>query len=263
MMDGGVIEVGGISILLRVEDCALQEVLGWRFSRYFTSKPSAEPVELTVTMTPNGEDGRPERPRAEWREGRWFIEGHDFRAEWFPESRRGLVKLEQAGHRSVDCVLRVLYSILLAPKGGCLLHAASAMRNGRAFAFTGVSGSGKTTLSRLAPPDVILLTDELSYILPVDGIYRAFGTPFGGMGMTGNNSAPLQALYLLAKGPQNKIEPLPRRQAVHALMQNTPFFAKDSKLLEAVLETACRIAACVPAYRLTFAPTADVWEMIG
>jgi hypothetical protein len=44
------------------------------------------------------------------------------------------------------------------------VHAASAVRNGRAFVFAGISGTGKTTISRLAPPDVTLLTDEISYV---------------------------------------------------------------------------------------------------
>ena len=264
MISGGVIEVGGIPVLLRVEDHALQEAVDKRYASYLTCEPSAKPIELTVTVAPNGGAYRGDLPRAEWLEGRWLFECLDFRGEWFPDSGHGWVRQEQAVHRSIDSVLRILHSLLLVPKGGCLLHAASAVRNGRAFAFTGVSGAGKSTLARLAPPDAVLLTDEISYIRSIDGVYKAFGTPFVGIGMTGENiSAPLQALYLLAKGPENKIEPLSRKQAVNVLMRNTPFYAKDQKLIEVLLETVCRIAACVPAYRLTFAPTPAIWEMIG
>ena len=265
MMPGRIVEVGGVPVLLRVEDRALQEAVDKWYADYLTTKPSAEPFELTVKVAPDGGGYRGDQPRVEWLEGRWLFERFDFRAEWFPDSGRGWVRQEWAFHQSIDSVLRVLHSILLAPKGGCLLHAASAVRNGRAFAFTGVSGAGKTTLARLAPPDVILLTDEISYIRSVDEIYRAFGTPFAGdLGIAGENiSAPLEALYLLAKGPENKIEPLSRKQAVNVLMRNILFFAKDPKLVEVLFETACRIAACVPAYRLTFTPTPDVWEMVG
>lgn len=264
MSPGGTIEIGGVPVLLRVKDRALQEVIDKRYAPYFTAKPSAPPIELTVTVAPNGGKCREELPRAAWLEGRWLFERHDFHAEWFPDSRCGWVKQEAAVHYPIDSVLRVIHSILLASQGGCLLHAASAVRNGRAFAFTGVSGAGKTTLARLAPPDVALLTDEVSYIRSVNGVYEAFGTPFVGMGITGENlSAPLHGLYLLDKGPENRIEPLSRKQAVNVLMRNTPCYAKDSKLIESLLETACRIAACVPAYRLIFAPTPAVWEMIG
>jgi hypothetical protein len=65
---------------------------------------------------------------------------------------------------SIDGVLRILHSLILARQGGFLVHAASVVRNGRAFVFAGISGTGKTTISRLAPPDVTLLTDEISYI---------------------------------------------------------------------------------------------------
>src|ERR1035441_2732392 len=180
MIPGRIVEVGGVPVLLRVEDRALQEAVDKWYADYLTTKPSAEPFELTVKVAPDGGGYRGDQTRVETLEGRWLFEGFDFRAEWFPGSGRGWVRQEWAFHQSIDSVLRVLHSILLAPKGGCLLHAASAVRNGRAFAFTGVSGAGKTTLARLAPPDVVLLTDEISYIRSVDGVYRAFGTPFAG-----------------------------------------------------------------------------------
>jgi hypothetical protein len=63
-------------------------------------------------------------------------------------------------------VLRILHSLILARTGGFLVHAASAVRHGWAFVFAGISGTGKTTLARLAPPDVTLLTDEISYLRP-------------------------------------------------------------------------------------------------
>ena len=265
MTPGRIVEVGGLPVLLRVEDCALQKAVDAWYAGYLTTKPSATPFELTVTVAPDGGGARGDRPRVEWLDGRWLFERFDFRAEWSPDSGHGWVKQEWAFHQSIDSVLRVLHSILLAPKGGCLLHAASAVRNGRAFAFTGPSGAGKTTLMRLAPPDAVLLTDEISYIRSVDGAYRAFGTPFAGdLGIAGENiSAPLQALYLLAKGPENKIEPLSRKQAINVLMRNILFFAKDPKLVEALFETACRIAACIPVYRLTFTPSPAVWEIIA
>jgi ABC-type multidrug transport system ATPase subunit len=56
---------------------------------------------------------------------------------------------------SLDSVLRILHTLLLAREGGFLLHASSAIRNGSAFLFSGVSGAGKTTMARLAPPDVV------------------------------------------------------------------------------------------------------------
>ena len=82
------------------------------------------------------------------------------------------------------------------------MHSASAVRNGRAFLFPAVSGAGKTTISRLAPPDVTLLTDEISYVRRVADGYHAHGTPFAGdLGRAGENiSAPVAGLQLLVQG---------------------------------------------------------------
>jgi len=95
--------------------------------------------------------------------GRWIMERGDFRAEWDPECRRGWIR-QTANPYAIDGVLRILHSLILAREGGFLVHAASAVRNGRAFVFAGISGTGKTTISRLAPADVTLLTDEISYV---------------------------------------------------------------------------------------------------
>ena len=114
----------------------------------------------------------PNIPRADLEVSRnqnvWKISRSDFWAEWDTQSRRGLVR-QSPNPYSIDTVLRILHSLVLTEEGGFLVHAASAIRNGRAFLFSGVSGAGKTTISRLAPPDVTVLTDEISYVRKCGG----------------------------------------------------------------------------------------------
>jgi hypothetical protein len=121
--------------------------------------------QLEVELVPPGivSDAEDVRVRLEGR--RWVMERGDFRAEWDPERRRGWVR-QSPNPYSIDSVIRILHSLFLAREGGFLVHAASAIRNGRAFLFAGLSGAGKTTLCRMAPPDVVLLTDEISYVRP-------------------------------------------------------------------------------------------------
>ena len=163
---------------------------------------------------------------------------------------------QSANPYSVDCVLRILHSLTLAREGGFLLHAASAVRNGKAFLFSGVSGAGKTTIARLAPTDVTLLTDEISYVRWQSGGYIACGTPFAGeLARVGENcSAPLAALYFLAKGPENRIDPVSSADAVGLLLRNILFFAEDPDLVKQLFRSVFEFVERVPVQRLTFFP---------
>jgi hypothetical protein len=187
----------------------------------------------------------------------------DFRAQWDPRAGRGRIR-QSANPYSIDSVLRIVHTLILAQEGGFLLHAASAVRNGHAFLFSGVSGAGKTTISRLAPSDVTLLTDEVSYVRRENDGYRACGTPFAGeLARLGENcSAPIHTLFLLEKGAENKIERADTVEAVRGLLQNILFFAEEVELVKMVFRSACEFVDGVPVQRLTFVPNQRVWDMI-
>ena len=235
------------------------------------------PFRLDVELLPEGAPGPDEDVRVRREGGRWVLTRGDFRAEWQPEQRRGWVR-QTANPYAIDSVLRIVHTLLLAEAGGFLLHAASAIRNGKAFLFSGKSEAGKTTLARLAPAEVTLLSDEISYIRratrgldgrgrpsPQDqGGYIAYGTPFAGeLAKAGENvSAPITALYFLEKAAQQRVEPLGTSEALFRLMQNILFFAEDEVLVRQVFEAAGEFVLNVPAYRLAFAPEAGVWELI-
>src|SRR5262249_35150747 len=133
------------------------------------------------------------------------------------------------------------------------------------FLFSGVSGAGKTTISRLAPPDATFLTDEISYVRREEDRFVACGTPFAGeMGRPGENCcAPLAALFFLAKGRENRINPMEPSDAVRLLMRNILFFANDPELVKLVFRSAFEFVERVPVKRLTFFPDERVWEDIG
>jgi hypothetical protein len=68
---------------------------------------------------------------------------------------------------------------------------------------------------------------------------------------------------MLAQGSTNKRELLPTPKAAAALLRNVLFFAEEPEYVRLVFEAACRAASSIPVYRLTFVPTAEVWEMIS
>jgi hypothetical protein len=270
-IDGLTIDIGGMPIRVRTDNSDFRRLLERRYGHFATARGPAvgpNPVfDLEVELVPAGivsdADARVSRDGE-----RWVMERGDFRAEWEPLSRTGWVR-QSANPYSIDAVLRMVHSLLLAQEGGFLVHAASSVRNQRAFLFAGVSGAGKTTISRLAPPDVTLLTDEISYVRtatePVNGHpYVAFGTPFAGeLAQIGENlRAPVAGVYLLAKGPENHMEAVGEAAAARALLRNILFFAQDADLVRLVFQSALDFVRRVPVSRLVFTPDARVWEMI-
>lgn len=257
------VEIGGKPILLRTQDAAFRDLLKKRYAGFVRpSGRSAFTFDVDVI--------RPERLVSEaeelevWQsEGIWHLERGDFRAHWDPRVGRGRI-LQALSPYAIDSVLRIVHTLIQAPEGGFLLHGASAIRNGRAFLFSGISGAGKTTISRLAPPDSTLLTDEISYVGKDGEGYRACGTPFAGeLAQLGENAAaPIDRLFFLAKGPENRIDPIETPDALRMLLRNILFFADDSELVKMVFRSACEFLARVPAFRLTFYPDERVWDLI-
>jgi len=257
------IEIGGMPIRLRTGSPSFFQSLVERY-RGFVTLPSGSPFfEFEIELVPPSKISEEDCVRVRLDAGLWFFQRGDFQAVLDPKLGRGTIR-QAAYPYSSDSVLRILHTLLLAREGGFLVHAASAVRNGRAFLFAGASGVGKTTISRLAPPDVTLLTDEISYVRRQDEGYFAFGTPFTGeLAQPGENlRAPVAALYLLAKGPENKIEPVAAAHAARGLLENILFFAGDPELVNLVFQSACEFAGRVPVYRLAFVPDSRVWDMI-
>ena len=265
------IEIGGIPIRVNTTDADFLNMLQNRYAGFVGSSEHAA-IEFDVDLFTPGFVDPDADVRVTQRAGKWALERGDFRAEWEPARRTGTIR-QSANPYSIDAVLRIVHTLVLAQEGGFLMHAASAIRNGKAFMFAGVSGAGKTTIARLAPSDATLLTDEISYVRK-DGrkdvkkqnlSYVAFGTPFTGeLAKLGENvSAPISAFYLLAQGPENRIDPVAPGQAVRELLANVLFFAEDQELVQRSFHAACEFVSRVPVSRLTFVPDARVWEMIG
>jgi hypothetical protein len=257
-----IIQIGKIPILVNSKSLDFLKMLQERYSGFIS--PTATPAfELDVEVVPPAKITEQDNVAVHVESGQWLIERGDLRVRCGLSSRRGRIT-QSANPYSIDTTLRIIHSLILAREGGLLVHAASAVRKGKAFLFAGVSGAGKTTIARLAPPDVTLLTDEISYVRRDGDGYVAHGTPFTGeLARIGENiEAPLAAVYMLGQGADNSVEPVRGAAAARALLQNILFFAHDPELVGMVFESACELVRKVPVYRLTFAPDARVWELI-
>jgi hypothetical protein len=257
------IEIGGMAIALRTNDPSFGRLIEDRYAGFVGTSPGPR-VEFDIDLYESSQSSPADDDlKVKIEAGEWLLQRGDFRARWNPGTSRGQIRQSRSPY-AIDCVLRIVHTLVLARQGGFLVHAASAIRGGKAFLFSGVSGAGKTTISRLAPPDATLLTDEISYVRREGNQYVACGTPFAGeLARVGENqSAPLSALFLLEKGLHNSIEPMGTTEAVQRLLRNVLFFADDPELVELVFQAVCEFASLVPIRRLIFVPDQRVWDII-
>jgi hypothetical protein len=256
------IEIGGMAIALRTQDPSFHHLIENRYSGFVGTSPDSL-LEFDIDLCELSESSVDDELEVKIEDGEWRLKRGDFRASWNPETSHGRIR-QSCSPYAIDCVLRIVHTLVLAREGGFLVHAASAIRGGKAFLFSGVSGAGKTTISRLAPPDATLLTDEISYVRREGNRYIACGTPFAGeLARVGENcSAPLSALFLLEQGLQNRVEPVGPSEAIQRLLRNILFFADDPELVKLVFQSACEFASLVPVHRLVFVPDQRVWDII-
>ena len=257
------IEIGGMQIALHTQDPSFHRLIESRYQGFGGTLPDSH-LEFDIDLCDPPESAADDDLEVKIDAGEWLLKRGDFRARWNPETSHGQIR-QSCSPYAIDCVLRIVHSLILARQGGFLVHAAIAIRGGKAFLFSGLSGAGKTTISRLAPPDATLLTDEVSYVRREGKRYMAYGTPFAGeLARVGENcSAPLSALFLLEKGLQNRIEPVGPSEAMRRLLRNILFFADDPELVKLVFQSACEFASLVPIRRLVFVPDQRVWEIIS
>ena len=165
---------------------------------------------------------------------------------------------------SIDAVLRIVHTLVLAPEGGFLVHGASAIRNGRGLRFRRCFGAEEHDLATCARRCQRPHRRNLVLAQGGDG-YVAYGTPFAGeLAKAGENlKAPVAAVLSARAGPgepDRRGELQPRQRA--ALLANILFFAEDAELVQAVFQSALDFVERVPVRGLTFVPDARVWELI-
>jgi hypothetical protein len=249
------ISIGNIPLRLHIGEPSLHGKARERYARFLCDAVDALPIFLNDSgVTPNaaGADGG----------------GSQFTYLWEKSSLRLEEKNAQfSGVRheyGLDSLIRILLSVLLAPQRGFLLHAATVLRDGRAYVFTGKSGAGKSTVASLSPVGSVL-TDEISLLKFVDGQWHAFGTPFWGEFRAGgaNVHAPVAGLYVLRQAPDDRVERISARESLRAILPNILFFARERSLTEKLLLWLTQFTASVPGYELFFRKDHHFWSVLA
>ena len=172
--------------------------------------------------------------------------------QWLPDSLvYHLFKLPVAG--------------LLLAQQGLLLHGCGVVVRDLGLMFCGPSGAGKSTMAALWHDSKrgLVVHDDSCGIRPVENGYRMHGVPWLTVeGFCTNQDAPLKALFFLEHGAENRCTPLAPVQALNLILSQVFVPFGDGAEVLSMSENCICLVEQIPAYRLSFVPTATVVDLI-
>lgn len=148
----------------------------------------------------------------------------------------------------------------LLSHGGLMLHSSAVAADGWAYLFSGPSGVGKSTHTRnwlrLLGESAYILNDDKPALVPKDGMFYAYGTPWSGKhDISRNEGLPLGGIAFIERGETNSITRIPSFEAASLLLSQTTRHIRAERM-NILLELIDRLLAEVPVYRLRC--TADI-----
>ena len=200
------------------------------------------------------------RPR--FRTGRCVLATGGFQGEITPDDRTAALRFHPAAtDGDVAYFLRTVFALAAFEQGAVLFHAAGIVHHEAAYCLFGHSGSGKTTASRLSTGKPVL-SDDLLLLAPAEEGVEVWATPFGRRRQPDLRVAPLRALLRLVQAPEDRLAPLPRGEALAALIANSPVINADAGRVPPLMEAWAAMLSRVPAQRLHFRKSNTFWEVI-
>lgn len=144
-------------------------------------------------------------------------------------------------------------------------HSALVEYQGQAFAVCAPSGTGKTTHARLwrDSKNALILNGDRAVMGKSGAGWTAYGTPWSGTsGEQINRHAPLKALVVLERAPQNSVERLQGLSAFGSVLPHLLYPAWDKPLAVTAIDGLNDLLETVPVYRLRCRPDAGAVDVL-
>ena len=173
---------------------------------------------------------------------------------------------DEPAERIVENAVRCAVVRLAASEGGLAIHAAGALREGRAYLLAGPSRSGKTTAVALSRGVAEDLGDDLAVILPEGGAWAAPALPFASFEQAPpkppGSLFPVAGIFRLFRAEEPRLEELTPVLATASLVSCAALPHAIPDLADAVLECARRYVDTGRFAHLHFRRTPDFWRLL-
>lgn len=135
-----------------------------------------------------------------------------------------------------------------------LFHGSALSADGRGVLFTATSGTGKSTHTRFwreaFGSRVEMINDDKPFLHVAEDGVTVYGTPWRGKhALGGNHSAPLEAVYFVNRGQENRTEPVSPRDLFPILLQQT-YAPEDPAAMAKTLALVTRLSRNVKLLKL-------------
>lgn len=290
--DAFVVEVAGVSVRVVSGDPSLRIAPGKASRAFLTPPREAGKEDLTLRVLAGDPSGLEKGisvfdSGGVWRlsvlrDGASCYRFHDVRSGELPyktlrldpDGTEGAIVLDSGslpGPGPIDPLEfpldELLFLTLLGRTGGLELHACGVRApDGRGFLFAGHSGDGKTTMARLweALPGAVVLSDDRIVVKEGPaGRWEMFGTPWHGEAeLAANVRAEVAGIFVLGRGPRNRLGTMSRSEAVSALLARSfpPFHASDG--MSRALELLDRLSLAARVERFEVRPGPEAVETV-
>lgn len=157
----------------------------------------------------------------------------------------------------------LLFSHLLLPREGMIIHAAAVKINDEAFLFPAASGGGKSTWADLFSrmPSWSVLGEDKIIMRKSGDDYLIFGAPWNPRPeFQKTDSAPLRGIFFLHHSPENQIAKINQFSALQEMLQQAfmPFNERDE--LDRAVSILEDVIHRIPAYSFGFSPDQSAVE---
>lgn len=146
---------------------------------------------------------------------------------------------------------------LMLEHGGVFLHASYIIYNGRAILFTADKQVGKSTQADLWKKHMgaEIINGDRALIRRVDGVWRAYGSPYCGTSKICKNAdAEIAAIVILGQAPRNSIRRAATKEALAALMSGISYDTGSRSETEKCLDVCSELVSSLPFFRLDCLP---------